>query len=157
MAKRLQRLMLLAALVFAGLWIFVFFAGRNPPAGLGVNNGGLAECPDNPNCVCTDCEGPGKMDPFQFEGDPGPAKDALKKALAQNGVALVEETDAYLRAVATTPIMRFHDDLEFLVDAPNHLIHFRSASRLGHSDLGKNRARVEKIRAAFSAALRKGQ
>jgi uncharacterized protein (DUF1499 family) len=46
-------------------------------------------------------------------------------------------------------IFRFVDDVEFWIDAKNQVIHFRSASRVGHSDLGANRARMESIRKAF--------
>ena len=40
--------------------------------------------------------------------------------------------------------------LEFLLDAAGKKIHFRSASRVGRSDLGVNRSRMEAIRAAFT-------
>jgi len=36
--------------------------------------------------------------------------------------------------------------VEFLEDASSGLVHVRSASRLGHSDLGANRKRIEAIR-----------
>ena len=58
---------------------------------------------------------------------------------------VVQEEENYLHAVATTPIMRFKDDLEFLIVTDKKKIQFRSASRLGKSDLGKNRARLKEI------------
>jgi uncharacterized protein (DUF1499 family) len=46
-------------------------------------------------------------------------------------------------------IFRFVDDVEFYIDERANLIHFRSASRLGYSDMGVNRKRMETIRASF--------
>lgn len=62
---------------------------------------------------------------------------------------IVKREGAYLYAQCTTPLMRFTDDLEFWLDAQRGVIHVRSASRLGASDLGANRKRVEAIRAQF--------
>ena len=42
------------------------------------------------------------------------------------------------------------DDVEFLLDKNANVIHVRSASRLGESDLGVNRTRIETIRAKFN-------
>jgi uncharacterized protein (DUF1499 family) len=60
---------------------------------------------------------------------------------------LVTESGSYLRFEMTTPWWRFIDDLECLHDPATDVIHVRSASRIGHSDLGANRRRVERIRA----------
>ena len=47
----------------------------------------------------------------------------------------------------------FKDDVEFYLPDGEGTIHFRSASRLGTSDLGKNRERMEAFRAAIAPAL----
>ncbi len=44
----------------------------------------------------------------------------------------------------------FVDDGEFLLAAEQGLIQVRSASRMGYSDLGKNRRRLEEIRQQFN-------
>jgi uncharacterized protein (DUF1499 family) len=46
--------------------------------------------------------------------------------------------------------MGFVDDVEFLIEPNTQVIHVRSASRLGQSDLGVNRQRIEMIRAKLS-------
>ena len=143
--KALKRMALMVLLGAGGIWIVVQFMAQKPPAGLGVSNGSLADCPDSPNCVCSDCEGRGKMPPLKFSGEAPAAKDALKTALQKKGIRLLEESENYLHAVATTPLMRFHDDLEFHIVPEEKRIHFRSASRLGKSDLGKNHARLNEI------------
>jgi uncharacterized protein (DUF1499 family) len=152
MSKALKRIPLLIALVMAGTWVVIQFAGRKTPPGLGITNGGLADCPDTPNCVCSDCEGKGKMAGLKFEGEPAAARESLKKALQKMGIAVVEESEHYLHAVATTRWMRYRDDLEFQIVPEEKRIHFRSASRLGHSDLGKNRARLQEIFAELAGS-----
>ena len=59
--------------------------------------------------------------------------------------SLVEEDNEYLHYVVTSALFRFKDDLEF--HATEGVVHVRSASRVGYSDLGANRKRVEKLRA----------
>ena len=46
---------------------------------------------------------------------------------------------------------RFTDDVEFFVEVESGRVHFRSASRVGRSDLGVNRERMELIRSRFQA------
>jgi uncharacterized protein (DUF1499 family) len=143
--RALKRIATILVAVVIGLWIAVQFMGQNPPASVGANNGALADCPETPNCVCSDCEGRARMSPLKFEGEPAQAMAQLKEALAKLGIRVAEEKENYLHAVATTPLMRFKDDLEFVIAPNEKLIHFRSASRLGKSDLGKNRARMNQI------------
>jgi uncharacterized protein (DUF1499 family) len=143
--KTLKRVAIVIAIIFAGLWIVVQIIGRNPPEALGVHEGGLAECPNTPNCVCSDCDRADKMPPLEFSGDAASAKAALKAALQTKEIPVIEEQENYLHAAATTPLMRFKDDLEFLIVPEEKKIQFRSASRLGKSDLGKNRARLKEI------------
>src|SRR3954466_12446673 len=124
--RALKRVGIVAIAVIIGLWVAVQFMGQTPPPGLGLNDGALADCPETPNCVCSDCEGRGKMRPLKFEGDPSAALAELKSALAKFGIQVIEEKSNYLHAVATTPLMRYKDDLEFLIAPNEKLIHFRS-------------------------------
>ena len=143
--KALKRIAIFLIGLVVGTWIVVQFMGRNPPTGLGVHDGELSECPDTPNCVCSECDRADKMPPLEFSSDAAAAKAALKAALQKERIKIVEEQENYLHAVAITPIMRFRDDLEFLVQPDEKKIQFRSASRLGRSDLGKNRQRLLRI------------
>jgi uncharacterized protein (DUF1499 family) len=68
----------------------------------------------------------------------------------------VEDTGDYVHATVTTALWRFVDDVEFLWSEAEGVIHFRSASRLGRSDLGTNRRRMERIAAKLAAAARDG-
>jgi uncharacterized protein (DUF1499 family) len=60
---------------------------------------------------------------------------------------IITETENYLYAEFTSAFWGFVDDVEFLLDESAKVIHVRSASRLGTSDLGANRKRIETIRA----------
>jgi uncharacterized protein (DUF1499 family) len=121
------------------------------PANLGVVDGRLAPCSTSPNCVSTQATDAGhRMEPIPFDDPPDQAIGRLKTVLgAMPGMKVVTETEDYLHAEATSRLFRFVDDVEFYVDRKAKVIHFRSASRVGYSDLGKNRARMEQIREAF--------
>ena len=68
---------------------------------------------------------------------------------------IVTMTDDYLHVEFRSLVFRFVDDVEFYFDDRGKTIHLRSASRVGHSDLGVNRKRVERIREVFDAAVEK--
>lgn len=118
------------------------------PTDLGVNDGMLAKCPSSPNCVSTQADNPDQRMPvIPFDGK---ADDMLKKIKQSMQSAfpraiLVREVDHYLHFEFKSRIFRFVDDVEFFVDDTTSVVHFRSASRVGHSDLGANRKRMRKI------------
>ena len=118
------------------------------PAGLGVRDGQLAACPAKPNCVCSQSASPEhRIDALPFTGDPPAAlRRAIEAAKSLSGARLVEQRDDYARVECVTRVFGFVDDLELLLDPVQHVIHVRSASRVGYSDLGVNRARVDQLR-----------
>lgn len=110
----------------------------------------LPPCPDKPNCVCSQAprdDAQHAIQPLRFDGDPAAAWEALRRALAaMPRITVVEDSGEYLRAEARSLVFRFVDDLECVLDAQASVIHVRSASRVGHGDLGVNRKRVERLR-----------
>lgn len=142
------------AVVAAGLLLFTACAGERPGE-LGVRDGKLKQCPASPNCVSSLAQPGGhQIAPLSFSGDPDTAFAQLRLVLSRRGDAtLVEEQRDYLRVEFRTPL-GFVDDAEFLLDRQLRLIQLRSASRLGYSDLGKNRSRVEELRKQLAAAFR---
>ena len=112
----------------------------------------LKPCPSSPNCVSSLAkEDPAhRVPPLKWTGGLDQAKARLRQAVlgAGNATFVVEE-DTYWHIEFRSRVFRFVDDVEFLFDTSARLIHVRSASRVGRSDLGVNRARVEKIRARF--------
>ncbi|MFM6230702.1 MAG: DUF1499 domain-containing protein [Planktothrix sp.] len=126
------------------------FSGTRP-TNLGVEQGKLAPCPNTPNCVSSQSIDPQhQIEPFTVQNDPKLAFEQIKTILenTENAAIITAEPD-YIYAEFTSPIMGFVDDVEFYLDEPENLIQVRSASRLGESDLGVNRKRIEAIRAEF--------
>lgn len=117
---------------------------------LGLTEGKLSPCPESPNCVCSQVDASDEhyIAPLNWlEGGTGENRQHLKKTLEKiPRASLVEESDQYLRYEFVSGIFRFADDVEFLFDEEAREIHVRSASRVGYSDLGANRTRVEAIR-----------
>jgi uncharacterized protein (DUF1499 family) len=121
------------------------------PANLGVTDGKLAPCPASPNCVCTQSDDAlHRIEPLPLKGAPEVAVGQLKAIIARlPRMKIVEETPEYLHVEATSLVFRFVDDVEFYCDAASGVIHFRSASRVGYSDFGVNRKRMEQIRREY--------
>jgi len=120
------------------------------PNNLGVRDERLSSCPSSPNCVSSQAfDERHRIAPLAFNGDPDTAFARLKQMLTQRSdTAIIENKPGYLRVELRTTF--FVDDGEFLLDRVGRNIHVRSASRLGYSDLGKNRSRIEDIRREFS-------
>lgn len=108
----------------------------------------LAPCPSSPNCVSTTTQSADHaIAPFRYQKTRAEAKEALKAVIRSlPRTKLVEEDETYLHYEFTSLLLRFVDDVEFLLDDETKTIHFRSASRTGYGDLGVNRRRMEDIR-----------
>jgi len=123
------------------------------PKNLGLHAGRLLPCPSSPNCVCS--QDSGKVHgiaPFAYTGPRAQAMARLAQAITgMYGARIVMQTPGYLHAEYTTRWLRFVDDVEFYAPAGTPLIQVRSASRVGYSDFGVNRKRVEAIRRRFQA------
>jgi uncharacterized protein (DUF1499 family) len=115
----------------------------------------LAPCPSSPNCVSTQAQDEGHaIEPIRYRKSRAEAKEALKEVIrSMPRTKLVEEDETYLHYEATSLLLRFVDDVEFLLDDETKTIHFRSASRTGYGDLGVNRKRMEQVRALVEQRL----
>lgn len=134
-------------------------AASSPPEGVGIPQTQLAPCPNSPNCVST-----GASD-AAHEIEPLPLADTEQRTIEMLASAVsglpgsrsVLTKDNYLHFEFRSSWLRFVDDVEFLIDTDEQVVHLRSASRLGWSDLGVNRQRVEEIRRRYEAAVRTTQ
>lgn len=113
----------------------------------------IKPCPTSPNCVSSLASSPSqKMDAFVCRVPAVKAWEGLEREISTlTGVELVKKDKNYLHYVFRTPILRFKDDVEFELDEKAKQIHFRSASRIGYSDLGANRNRMQMIRSRLVA------
>ncbi len=127
------------------------FSGTRP-TNIGVTDGKLLACPNSPNCVSsqsTDAEH--KIAPLTYTGDPAKALADLKAVISSMPrTKIITAESNYLYAEFTSALMGYVDDVEFYLNADKGLIELRSASRLGQSDLGANRDRIEAIRAQLA-------
>ncbi|WP_280770298.1 DUF1499 domain-containing protein [Salipaludibacillus daqingensis] len=132
--------------------IFMFSKNSTAPKHLGVNDGHLSELPSSPNAVSTQTSIDEKrVDPFPFkDGDLKTSYSLIEKILnSEEQAEIVEKTDNYIHAVFTSPTMRYKDDVEFYFDTNNQRVDYRSASRIGYSDMGANQQRYERIRESY--------
>lgn len=130
----------------------LFSSAGDRPANLGVASGKFTPCPITPNCVSSQSQDSiHTIAPLRYTTASEVAFDKLKATLqAQPRVNLLTTTANYIRAEFTIPLVGFVDDVEFYLDREANLIQVRSASRLGDSDLGVNRKRIETIRTKLS-------
>ena len=121
---------------------FLTACAGEPPQNIGVRDGRLSPCPESPNCVSS------------FESSEEHSIAALDATLDQiqqvvlalDEANIVEQSSNYMYVEFTSRLMGYVDDVEFLYDSASNQTHVRSASRLGYSDLGANRKRIEAIR-----------
>jgi uncharacterized protein (DUF1499 family) len=114
----------------------------------------LPACPNSPNCVSSQAaDGDHFIAPFKIIGKPEDAFAVLKNALTgQSRTVITQASDNTLHAEATSLIFRFVDDVDAILDKDAGMIHIRSASRVGYSDFGVNRKRVEGLRTILQQA-----
>jgi uncharacterized protein (DUF1499 family) len=137
------------------------FLKGTPPGDIGVRDGRLKVPSNTDNSVSSQAglypDHPQRayatIAPLALNGD-GPATIAKIKSIVQatTGAAVVKSEPDYLYAQYTTPLMKYVDDVEFWFDPANSVVQVRSASRIGKSDLGANRKRVETLRTTLVAS-----
>jgi len=144
--RRLLQLVILGvALLFA-----MSMMGQRPE-NLGTLGGKLYSCPTSPNCVSTTAEKESqRMECLVFTGDAQAAMAKLVEVVSSMPRSrVISQTENYLYVEFSSLLFRFVDDVEFLIDAENNKIDFRSASRVGYSDMGANRRRMTTLSNRF--------
>lgn len=141
--------------VFAMMSLLLIISGCSGtrPDNLGIKNGKLLQCPDSPNCVSSQMNDQEHgIKPLVFSKDAPAAWEKLITTVKQQPrVRIVKQDDRYLYAEFTSKLWRFVDDVEFYLVPAKNIIEVRSASRLGYSDMGVNRKRIESIRRQFES------
>lgn len=146
MQKILLSLLVLLLLLIVAWFARVYWQNAQIPE-LGHQQGQLAPLSDKPNGVSSQSsEAARQVDPWPFIGNQATSMQAIQQAVSNYGeVEIVQQDADYLRVVFITPLMRFRDDAEFYLDKDKALVHFRSASRAGYSDMGLNRERHQAL------------
>lgn len=133
------------------IWLLVLTGCSGTKPELGITDGHLMQCPKTPNCVSSHAKDEKHfIQPILFIGTSQEAQSHLLEILIEwKGTKIVVSQDNYIRAEFTSKVFRFVDDVEFYfpeTGTKEITIHFRSASRVGKSDFGVNRKRIEQIR-----------
>lgn len=129
------------------------------PDNLGASNGQLSSVAHKPqNSVSSQTDqAANKIEPFPTGDDPVSAMSRLKSLVeASPGATIIEQTDTYLYAEFQTRLLKFVDDVEFLLVPQEQVIHIRSASRLGRLDFDANRNRIEQLRRQYAGSTASG-
>ncbi len=106
----------------------------------------LPPCGALPNCVNSHSgEGGSAIAPMYATAEQW---QELKQWLAtQDNWTITVEAADFVQSIVKTPLMRFRDDVQLLHNPQTGVIQVRSSSRLGISDMGTNRSRIERLRA----------
>jgi len=138
-----------ALIVIVVLTASVFFMIENNkvPSNIGVHNGKLSELKKTENGVSSQTtQNSKKVEALAFNGDVAETKKVLIKAFDECGryeINMNEEN--YIHVIFVSETMKFKDDLEIFIDIENNLVHYKSQSRVGNSDMGVNLERYNKI------------
>ncbi len=141
-------IIIFSCLILTGLAYF-FYLGYKSQTGeaKGLVNLKLAPCSVKPNCICT--EYPDDKTHFTSAiNTPAADMDTIIKAIRTTGGVINLTGDNYIAATYTSKIFNYVDDFEIRIDKENKLIHIRSASRVGHSDMGANLKRINHFKSA---------
>lgn len=150
MIKWLLIIVAVLMIAFIVLLISLSLSSRKQPE-LGLQNNLLLACGSEKNCVCSEFPSAGAfIQPFSYSIGDTQAWEKLKIVIANSGGNIITEDAGYMRVVYETRLFRFMDDVEFRQDNGKQRIQVRSASRVGRSDHGANRERVEALRRAFN-------
>jgi uncharacterized protein (DUF1499 family) len=121
---------------------------------IGMKDGKFQPCPKSPNCVSTQSKDEKrKMEPLKYYSTLEEAKSKIKGIINSfKRTTLITEEDNYLHFEFRTATFKFVDDVEFYFDDSAKIIHFRSASRVGWSDMGVNKKRMKKVSELYTNA-----
>ena len=150
----MEKLLIIVAsivlLVIIALFALVYRSHSGEAGGL--VEGRLQQCPDTPNCVNSEFVSDAEhyIEPLVYAaGDEARVLPRLKAIIGEMGGNIQVDKNDYLAATFTSPVFRFVDDLELRIDTDQKRIHLRSASRVGRSDFGVNRKRLERLKNSF--------
>jgi uncharacterized protein (DUF1499 family) len=157
--KRLSKVLLTAIAILIAV-VFARFAmlGHSSKSGRapGLVSGTLAPCPDKPNCVCSEFgeAAANSIAPLDYsDAPPQKAWGDIVQIIKELDGEVVVSNDEYIAATFSSSLFGFIDDVECRLEPTQKRIQIRSASRVGHSDMGVNRKRVETMARLFDQRM----
>ena len=154
----LKYMTILLISILVAIVVYFYMLGRvsqnQPPRQFAAQT--LSQCPNKPNCVCSEYEQdiehyivPLEISDFLVPED----INSVKQTIIKMGGEIAFEQAGYLSATFKSGIFGFVDDFEIRIDKQNSKIHLRSASRVGKSDFGANKKRIEQFRQLLNEKL----
>lgn len=147
-------LIVLVVLIIVSILMF-YVLGLTSRSGSapGLVEGQLFRCPDKPNCICSEYRDDKAhyIEPIAI-----PAATQIdylanmKMTIIAMGGKIESESENYLASTFSSAIFGFVDDLEVRIDMNHHVIHIRSASRVGHGDRGVNKKRLNLLKQRYN-------
>lgn len=159
MKKIFKIILATIAILTAGVIVRFAMLGHNSKSGEapGLVSGTLTPCPDKPNCVCSEFTDDTihYIAPLDYSGaPPEKAWGDIVQIIKESGGEVSAAEDEYIAATFSVTLFGFIDDVEFRIDTSKSRIHIRSASRVGHSDLGINKKRAKTMTRLFKQKLK---
>ncbi len=149
MRKLIRTVFLLLTVLVLGAGIYFFILGQQSQDGSanGLVGDQLSPCPPTPNCVNSEFPDDAEhfIAPYRLGGSVASWPEIVEAIESMGGRVTTQEGD-YLASTYTSSIFSFVDDVELRYDRSNRILHFRSASRVGYSDLGANRKRINALK-----------
>lgn len=130
------------------LLIITSCATKNEDMNTEKYNNPLEACPDTPNCIRLS---------YEVEEDFSTALEAFEITLRRMKAHEITMNDDGFHAVFRIPLFGYLDDVNIQLEgikSGKTIVHMRSASRIGYSDLGVNRMRVKKMRSEYVRSLK---
>lgn len=143
-------LLIILLTIVISILIYFIYLGLKSQSGTapGLVDSKLTACSNKPNCICT--EYPNQKLHYSNAINYNELNiSKITQAIQSTGGIVSIHKDNYIAATYTSTLFKYVDDFELRFDTANKLIHIRSASRVGHSDMGANLKRIEKFKAAL--------
>jgi uncharacterized protein (DUF1499 family) len=160
--KKFLRIVLAVVAILAAV-VLVRFAmlGHGSKLGQapGLLSGALSPCPDKPNCVCSEFGEAAAhyISPLDYSGaSREKAWGDILQIVRELGGEIVVANDEYIASTFASSLFGFIDDVECRLEPSQKRIQIRSASRVGYSDLGVNRKRLETLTRLFDQRVSGG-
>lgn len=142
----IKSLVITCLLIVAATFIARWAVGKYTPEAESLYQGGdtLKTCPDSPNCMSTSYSDDSHHIPA-ITGDEQVFETLKNLVMTEDNTTVISNTDNYLHAEFRSKLLNYVDDLELLHISGSKQIQVRSASRLGKSDFGVNKNRIQAL------------
>jgi len=147
------KIVIALAILALVLCVYFFYQGNRsaayaPPS---LSGNELAVCGSKPNCVSSvqDTSDEHYIVPIELASVATEERAAsVVAAIESLGGKVTGNDGRIIQATFTSGIFKFVDDVQVRIDTDK--LQVRSSSRVGHSDLGANRKRIERLRQVLS-------